>query len=68
MPLWHEFEEGKTNEARLVRELDVIEMAWQAKAYQESGRLSESDAGMFIESARSRVSSPTGLALLQAIL
>src|SRR5262245_49638809 len=37
--LWNEFEAGETPEAKLVRELDVIEMAWQARQYQRRGAL-----------------------------
>jgi putative hydrolase of HD superfamily len=66
LALWQEFEAGETPEARLVRELDVIEMAAQARRYEGGGVLSRADAEQFIASARQRVRSATGLALLAA--
>ena len=67
LALWLEFEAGATPEARLVRELDVIEMAMQARAYERAGTLAAADAGQFIASARQRVTSEAGRALLAAV-
>ena len=64
--LWEEFEAGVTPEARLVRELYAIEMAWQARTYARSGALSEQAADAFVESAHRRVTSEVGRALLEA--
>ena len=66
--LWHEFEAGETAEAKLVRELDVIEMAWQARQYQQRGALAISKAAQFEESALQRVKSPAGVHLLKEIM
>jgi putative hydrolases of HD superfamily len=66
--LWHEFEAGETAEAKLVRELDVIEMAWQARKYQRGGALDISKAAQFEESALQRVKSPAGVHLLKEIM
>jgi len=37
MKTWREFEEGTSQEAKLVRELDKLEMAMQALEYQQEG-------------------------------
>lgn len=59
---WAEFEEGRTAEAALVRELDKIEMAGQAAAYAGAGR--PEGLAEIAESARRAVSSQAGRALL----
>lgn len=59
---WAEFEEGRTAEAAMVRELDKIEMAGQAAAYAGTGR--PEGLAEIAESARQAVSSPAGRALL----
>ncbi|HCE17261.1 MAG TPA: phosphodiesterase [Anaerolinea thermolimosa] len=55
MALWEEFEAGETNEARLVRQLDRLEMALQAWVY-------EKQLGMnlegFFQSAERAVNNP----------
>lgn len=62
---WAEFEEGRTAEAAMVRELDKIEMAAQAAAYSGAGG-GGGAAGLaeISESARRAVSSRAGAALL----
>ena len=65
LTLWQEFEAAQTPEAKLVRELDVIEMAMQARAYEREEKLSPQDAQRFIASARARVTSEIGLELLE---
>ncbi|MDI6697027.1 MAG: HD domain-containing protein [Anaerolineales bacterium] len=47
--LWQEFEEGMTNEARFVRQIDRLEMGLQAVVYARQG---SGDMSEFIESAR----------------
>ena len=37
LALWEEFEQGQTPEARLVRQLDRLEMAFQATVYEHQG-------------------------------
>ena len=49
-----------------MRELDVIEMAAQARRYARGGVLRPAEAEPFIASARERAHSATGLALLAA--
>ena len=65
LSLWMEFEEGKTPEARLLRELDRLEMALQACAYEREGL---ADLSRFFESADKAVTSPALRNLLRAIL
>jgi putative hydrolase of HD superfamily len=54
LALWEEYERGETEEARLVRELDRLEMALQALVY-HSGGFTELDP--FIQSAESAIQS-----------
>ena len=58
LELWEEFEAADTPEAKLVRDLDLIEMALQAKRYRLGGVLDSESAEQFIESARTRLRSP----------
>lgn len=65
---WAEFEEGRTAEAAMVRELDKIEMAAQAAAYSGAGGGvgggGAEGLAEISESARRAVSSRAGAALL----
>jgi putative hydrolase of HD superfamily len=62
--LWEEYEAGRTNEARLVRQLDRLEMACQATLYERQGfgPLDE-----FYRSASEAIYTPEILLLLDAI-
>ena len=60
--LWNEFEESRTPEARLLRELDRFEMALQAFAYEQEGLAA---LPRFFESADKAVSSPALRKLLK---
>jgi putative hydrolases of HD superfamily len=62
--LWEEFEAGETAEARLVRQLDRLEMALQAAEYQSEGY---SGMGEFFDSTRRAVVDPELLRLLEQI-
>lgn len=64
--LWHEVDEGKTDEAKFVRELDRLEAALQASIYEETDEslnLSE-----FYKSVRSKISSDLSTDLLKSIV
>ena len=61
---WSEFEEGRTEEASMVREIDKIEMAAQAAAYAGGGGGLAGGLGEIAESAARAVSSAAGAALL----
>lgn len=63
--LWEEFEEGASPEARLVRQVDKLEMACQAGIYSHSKLI---DASRFYQSTRERLHSPELLALLDEII
>ncbi len=64
LALWEEFEAGRTPEARLVRQLDRLEMALQAAQYRAGGaeRMDE-----FFVSARRSITDEGLLALLTQI-
>ena len=68
LQLWEEFEAAQTPEAKLVRDLDVIEMAAQARRYQRAGTLDGEAAAGFIDSARRRVTTDAGRRLLDSVL
>lgn len=59
--LWQEFEQGQTAEARLVRQLDRLEMGLQAAVYRSQGL---GDLAEFSASARQALSEPEWLELL----
>ena len=58
LDLWLEFEEATTDEAKLVRDLDLLEMSLQARWYQAVGALPDESYGTFEHSARSRMCTP----------
>jgi putative hydrolases of HD superfamily len=64
LDLWEEYEAGRTNEARIVRQLDRLEMACQATVYeyQDLGPLDE-----FFRSAGEGVYTPEIFQLLEAV-
>lgn len=66
--LWREYSDGASAEARFVHELDALEMAAQAIAYETAGRLGSEDCDRFIRSASVRISSPSLQAQLNALL
>ncbi|HRZ11998.1 MAG TPA: HD domain-containing protein [Kiritimatiellia bacterium] len=65
LALWQEFEDGRTAEARLLRELDRLEMALQACVYEREGL---ADLSRFFASADKAVASPALRKQLTAIL
>jgi putative hydrolases of HD superfamily len=54
--LWQEFEAGNTPEARFVRNIDIIEMALQAKTYENKYELDLHEA--FVEWTKKRITDP----------
>lgn len=62
--LWEEYQAGTTPEARFVRELDKLETALQAAAYQEEHGV---ELGEFRENAEARLTLPALRALLAAL-
>jgi putative hydrolase of HD superfamily len=63
--LWEEFEAGETPEARFVRQIDRLEMGFQAAVYQAQGL--GDNMGEFLESARQALADPTLIDLLEAL-
>jgi putative hydrolases of HD superfamily len=66
LEVWREYQEGKTREAKAVRQLEKIEMALQAKEYQKSGSASKS-LERFIKSAEAATAWPELRHLLSCI-
>lgn len=62
--LWEEYEAGRTNEARLVRQLDRLEMACQALIYERQGLGSLDE---FFRSASAAIYTPEIFNLLDTI-
>lgn len=64
LDLWEEFEAGQTFEARLVRQVDRLEMALQARLYQADGWLNPDE---FLASAAAVIDLPELQALLAGL-
>jgi len=64
--VWNEYQEGKTREAKAVRQLEKIEMALQAKEYEKFGSASKS-LKRFFKSAEEATVSPELKRLLSLI-
>jgi len=64
---WNEYREGKTREAKAVRQLEKFEMALQAKEYEEAG-LTRQSLKRFTESADQAIVWPQLRKLLSYIL
>ena len=65
--VWNEYQEGKTKEAKAVRQLEKLEMALQAKEYEEAG-LARQSLKRFTESADEAIVWPHLRRLLSYIL
>ena len=55
--IWTEFQENKTPESQMVHQIDKLEMALQAKAYEKQGH-SKDKLKTFIESAQNEITYP----------
>ena len=64
---WNEYQEGKTEEAKAVRQLEKLEMALQAKEYEKTKSTSQS-LKRFIKSAEKTITLPEPKRLLSYIL
>jgi putative hydrolase of HD superfamily len=67
LAVWNEYQEGKTREAKVVRQLEKVEMALQAKEYEKMGTASES-LERFIKSAEEATVWPELKRLLYAVM
>jgi putative hydrolase of HD superfamily len=67
LAVWSEYQEGKTREAKAVRQLEKIEMALQAKEYEKFGSASKS-LERFIKSAKDATALPELRRLLSCVL
>jgi len=64
LELWKEFEKGETPEAKLVKQLDKLEMGFQSKIYQLQHGMDVQD---FMDSTRKALSSPELLKILEEV-
>jgi putative hydrolase of HD superfamily len=64
---WNEYQEGKTREAKAVRQLEKLEMALQAKEYEKAGSTNQS-LERFTKSAEKAITWPDLRRLLLYIL
>ncbi len=64
LDLWHEYEAGETPEARFVRQIDKLEMAFQAAAYERTFPL---DLSEFKTSAREQIQDSNLIHLLDRL-
>jgi putative hydrolase of HD superfamily len=67
LAVWNEYQQGKTREAKAVRQLEKIEMALQAKEYEKLGS-SNKLLKRFIKSAEEATSWPELKQLLSCVL
>ena len=67
LAVWNEYQEGKTKEAKAVRQLEKIEMALQAKEYEKMGA-SQKKLKRFFESTQETTVWPELKRLLSCIL
>jgi len=67
MTAWVEYQEGKTREAKAVKQLEKLEMALQAKEYEKTGSTSQS-LERFVKSAEKTIMWPELRRLLSYIL
>jgi putative hydrolase of HD superfamily len=66
LAVWREYQEGKTREAKAVRQIEKIEMALQAKEYEKFGSANKS-LERFIKSAKNAITLPELKRLLSLI-
>ena len=64
LAVWEEFEEGKTAEARFLKEIDRLEMGLQASVYEQEGL---GDLSVFFDSADQALSTPKLREILAAL-
>lgn len=64
LSLWVEYEAGLTEEAKIAHQIDAVEMALQAREYEDTYHM---DLSEFIDYARKRVSDPRLLAFFDGM-
>lgn len=67
LKLWRDLRTGRTKEARLVKELDKLEMALQAKEYERTG-IKKRRLTNFYQSAARQISDPSLRAVLKNLV
>lgn len=56
LQIWQEYQEKKSSESKFVHQIDKLEMALQAKSYQQKGHSKEIES--FFESAKKEITDP----------
>lgn len=64
--IWSEYEKGKSDEAQLVRQIDKLEMAFQARHYKKSGA-SKAKLAPFFDSARKQITDSDIVRILDTV-
>jgi len=64
--IWHEYAIGEAAEAKIVRQLEKLEMALQAREYEKAG-MTKVSLAEFIKSAEENIQSPKIRAILSCI-
>jgi putative hydrolase of HD superfamily len=65
--IWKEYQEGTSDESRLVHQIDKLEMALQAKTYEEEG-YSREQISSFLETAEKDIVEPKLKELFRKII
>ena len=66
LKIWQEYQENNSSESKIVHQIDKLEMALQAKSYQEKGHVKEIES--FFESAKKEITDPKLKELFRQIL
>ncbi len=66
LKIWQEYQEKISSESKIVHQIDKLEMALQAKSYQEKGHVKEIES--FFESAKKEITDPKLKELFRQIL
>ena len=67
LEIWQEYQANNSDEARILHQIDKLEMALQAKTYQKEQKTGYEDIRPFLESAKNSITDPK-LADMLAVL
>ncbi|MEX0863025.1 HD family hydrolase [Nitrosopumilus sp.] len=66
LKIWQEYQEKNSSESKMVHQIDKLEMALQARSYQQKGHYKEIES--FFESAKKEITDPKLKELFRQIL
>ena len=66
--IWQEYKENATEESRLLHQIDKLEMALQAKIYQNDRTVTQYDIETFLKTAKDEITDPKLVKILDDIL